>query len=278
MIQVPWQEIFHETLTAWKPIASICGSIILWFSGMPKVIVGKVVSYAKQKKFQRRLAAGIFDDATLRDAFAFYVRPKFSNKDPSVEVEPARALTYARDDLFNMVDRFLSTVAKRHLLILADSGMGKTSFLLNYFYRNYSGLLKPKLKLKIVSLSRSGSEDVIKSVDSSEVGDTVLLLDALDEDPDAVGRADERVKELLQLAENFKAVIVTCRTQFFRNDEAIPVKTGLVKIGAVRASSSKEYEFERAYLAPFDDKQIRSYLSRRFPGLFYIHQGRLREG
>ena len=49
------------------------------------------------------------------------------NVDPGQETEMRHALVATKDDLFEKVDDFLDQdTGKRHLLILADSGMGKT--------------------------------------------------------------------------------------------------------------------------------------------------------
>ena len=44
---------------------------------------------------------------------------------------------------------------------------------------------------------------------------TILLLDSLDEDPEAYGRVKDRLLEILHASQHFFRVIITCRTQFF---------------------------------------------------------------
>ena len=78
----------------------------------------------------------------------------------------------------------------------------------------------------------------------------------------------------MELAKGFRAVIITCRSQFFPTDEEIPVETGVLKIAGRAASEEAEYLFRKFYLSPFTDEQVESYLRRRFP--WYQHRERRR--
>ena len=214
------------------------------------------------------MASGGIDETTIDAATRCYVRPMYSSVDPANDAEPRHSLINARSDLFKMFEGFLSLKYpdQRHLLVLADSGMGKTSFLINYFNRIAKPISLSSIKVQLVSLSQESSDDQIRSVGIAERKNTNLFLDALDEDQRATNRVEERIEEILTLTENYRTVTITCRSQFFRSDNQIPVATKLRRIGPVPLNQSKHYEFIRVYIAPFDDDQIDEYLRKKFPG------------
>ena len=102
----------------------------------------------------------------------------------------------------------------------------------------------------------------------------MLCLDALDEDRKAIEDHRGRILELVKLTKGFRAVVITCRSQFFPTDEEIPVETGLLKIAVRAAGEEAEYLFRKFYLSPFTDDQVESYLRRRFS--WYQHRERRR--
>lgn len=152
----------------------------------------------------------------------------------------------------------------RFRIILADSGMGKTAFLLNYYarhHRRWWWQLRG-IELKLVPLNQADATDMITAVPAADRAKTVLLLDALDEDQKAIADHHQRLSELITMSKNFRAVVITCRSQFFPKDEEIP--TGLGLIINLPTGSSKEYSLQKLYLSPFTDEQVDLYLRRRY--------------
>lgn len=91
---------------------------------------------------------------------------------------------------------------------------------------------------------------------------TVLLLDALDEDPRAIASHADRLRELIEASRKFRAVVVTCRSQFFPKDEEIPRETGV--LSSMPSKDGMEYSLMKLYLSPFTDQQVETYVRRRF--------------
>lgn len=257
-------------------IAGLAVVAIAWAIGLPLFVARQISRRLSGWRLSKNLATGLFTKAALDNAVSYYVRPMYSNLDPANEWEPAIALINARADLFDMMKRFLHTqfVDQKHMLLFADSGMGKTSFLLNYLNYNYRLFNVRKKKILFVSLGQASADELLRSVPIANRGDINLFLDALDEDPRAMGDVQARVQELLFMAEGFRTVVITCRSQFFRSDEHIPVRTGLVKVGPVPLGREKHYSFFRVYLSPFDEAQVSNYLSKRFPGIFAFNERR----
>jgi len=212
----------------------------------------------------QKLSRGPYDKATIERSTRYYIRPKCTNIDPGQELELRHALIATREDLFDKIDQFLDhDNSHRHLLILADSGTGKTSFLLNYYVHNDHRPKRNRHKLAIVPLGQKNADGLVTKIPDQE--DTAILLDALDEDIQAHTDHAGRIRELMDICGKFRRVIMTCRTQFFPKDEEIPVTTGIVRLGPLRAGEKSTYEFWKLYLAPFDDQEIEQYVKKRYP-------------
>jgi hypothetical protein len=221
---------------------------------------GDVIKISKdelKKRAEKRCPH--YTEKEIRRAKRIYVRPDCAQVDPANEVE-FRKFASVREQIFKSVPRYIDAENRRHLLILADSGMGKTTFCLNFF--DYVRRVCKK-DVALISLARSNALDAIHNVPSKRT--MTLILDALDEDPKAIANGSQRLIDIMDVCSDFNLVIVTCRTHFFENDAAIPVRTGISRIIPRSAGRSSYYEFARLYLLPFDEAQIDEFLRRSFP-------------
>lgn len=203
-----------------------------------------------------------FTDEEIRAAVRHYVEPDCSSVDPTNESD-LRHFVGVRESVFAAIDRALSTEGKQHLLVLADSGMGKTTFLLNFFDRELKRPKSSRRQIAIVPLGRPDSVDQIKAVQNKR--STLLLLDALDEDSAAIKDYRARLDELMRVSADFKALVLTCRTQFFSNDQDIPTETGILRVTPRRAGTTASHEFRKVYLVPFTGKQVQRYIRNVIP-------------
>ncbi len=187
-----------------------------------------------------------------------------------------QALLYARDDLFDRVRMFVESAESddRHLFLFADSGMGKTTFLINFFAWEHRLIRRTRWRTRLISLANRSANEQIRAVPLADRKTTNLFLDALDEDQLAIGRVSSRISEIFGLTEGFRRVVITCRTQFFESDDQIPESTGVARVGPTPARRSKHYSVRKLYLSPFDETQVKQFLVRRFPGLLGMQQRR----
>lgn len=205
-----------------------------------------------------------FTDADIELACKNYIPPNCTQVDPSDEGDLRNVVALA--PLFESVDKHLAAGGeKRHLMLLADSGMGKTTFCINYYAR-HSKTKEEKRHSKHVAVVPLGRTSAIEQIgELKEKRDTVLFLDAFDEDPKAIGREGERLVELMKASSDFKNIVVTCRSQFFSSDDAIPKGSGIMYAAPRRAGQSREFPLHKLFLAPLTKEQIDLYLSKRFP-------------
>ena len=223
-----------------------------------KPLLQKLNDIRGQRAKEVTALADVFGDP--RVLLNYYVVPNCQHHNPADHDEDERSRSYVKAQVDVTLQAFLGGETllrdgRNQLFILADAGMGKTTLLLmlkmwhlfSFWPKGYDCLL---LKL---------GDDSLEQISKHEgKANTVLLLDALDEDPQAHGRIDERLKALLEASRNYRQVLITCRTQFFPSTGLDPLgDAGRVTLGGSRCPM--------LFLSLFDDTQVEEYLCKRFP-------------
>ncbi len=200
-----------------------------------------------------------FDDP--EDLSTVYVQPKCQHHNPADkdEREPRSAVrSPVFETLFDFFDDddgdYHIRDGRTQMFILSDAGMGKTSLLLMLKLFHLIDFWPKDYRCELLKLGED-TLDKIKAIESPR--NTLLLLDALDEDKTALGRIDARLQELLSHTTQFYRVILTCRTQFFPGTELDPFG----QPGFVVASNFRSPMF---FLSLFDNRQVNEYLDKRF--------------
>ncbi len=216
----------------------------------------------------------------LRDEFVdpeqlrgLYIEPHLQDRNPA-DAHQDDLLVAARQLAFERVNEFfqgklpLEKDGRHQMFILSDAGMGKTSLLLMIKLMHLTSFWPKGHNCELFKLD----EDSLKRMCAvSEKGKTVLLLDALDEDRHAWKRIRERLEELLQISEDFRRVIISCRTQFFPTMEPDAFGRAEIKV------FSSGYHCPVLYLSPFSDKQVSDFIEKKFC-LTWQHRLRLKTG
>ncbi len=249
--------------------------------------VSKLKTRLHARRIRKSLINGLSDDLYSEDAIEcstrFYVEPDCQSVDPEYEsVYTAGAYgscssMVTRQKLFGFMDFALDDKTPfKYIVLLADAGMGKSSFLLNYFASH----LRRDNKGFGIALLPFGIPDIddrISKVDQSE--NTVLFLDALNEDPQANEEHVDRLKEIIANTRNFKKIVITCRTQFFSNHEemledAIVANMDLDDLNNF-ARDGKGQLLNKVYLSPFSVEQIEDSLKCRYSLLWKKQRNKL---
>ncbi len=253
------------TVLEWLKFIGIIVGIIAGLFSIGVAVFTQVIPGYRTRKDRRYLTKGLSSDLYQSDvierATRYYIEPDCQSLDPAGTEEPRLTLA-TKQRLFAFVDDTLSGQTQhRYIIVLADTGMGKSSFLLNYYARH---LRRTRLKFDIalIPLGIPGVNERISELKNPE--ETVLFLDALDEDTLAIKDHAERLRVILDLTRKFRKIIITCRTQFFPKDEEIPKETGIVKVAPRDAGERGDHLFHKLYLSPFTDKQVEVYLNRRY--------------
>jgi hypothetical protein len=217
--------------------------------------------WRRTKAIERELQTATYLPIDVTRYTRFYVEPEFQSVDPGGAEEP-RGVIATRQAAFSVLDAAFTNESKhRYIIVLADSGMGKSALLINYF-RRHMRLNRRNYDIAIVQF---GAVNADKLSTIKYRRNTVLLLDALDEDMQAVSNVTQRLADVLAETQDFRKVLITCRSQFFASEQEIPVETGILKTGPRGAGEPAQHSLHKLYLAPFDDRQIDRYLRKRYP-------------
>ncbi|NUO81699.1 hypothetical protein HUU05_16640, partial [candidate division KSB1 bacterium] len=268
------QQISHLDQTFIYQLIILITAIVGAITGVISV-TRKSRSKQNQKRItstlEQKFSYSYFPQYATEAATAYYIKPNCSTHDPAqVKEEDIRWLL--RQSLFEVIDNFLKSNPKyRHLYILGDSGIGKSSFVLNYFVRNYQRAEKDQCHLIIMPLADPELENWIESIADQE--NTVLFLDGFDEDTKAIDDPTRRFADLIKLCKRFDRLLITSRSQFFPNDEAIQRETHIRRY-VPGAGESSDWEFEIRYLLPFSDQQARDFLRHHYPIWLFFRRRR----
>lgn len=220
-------------------------------------IVGRVSRYIGKKKDTIESVSRAFGN--VQNIQKYYVQPNCQHHNPADFDERQHRSYSIQVPVFEFLENFLRTDflekdGRSQLFVLADAGMGKTSLLVMVWLTYFKNLWPTLIKCELLKL---GADSLRKIEEIHNQHKTVLLLDALDEDQIALSDVDGRIADLLKATQDFKAVIITCRTQFFPKSGPDPFDiTGRIRIGT--------YICPTIFLSLFDDKMVEKYLNKRF--------------
>jgi len=222
-----------------------------------------------------------FDYAAVRKATDIYIPTQFQNGSPTRQDEPGFTHQYvARNPL---IPFFIKTAfneksdSERFYLILADSGMGKTTFMINLYLSYHSFFNRHrKHEMKIFRFSNPDTMTLVKAIKYEEAKDTILLLDALDEDPGIITEDpavtpseafQQRVDEIIKATRNFAEVVMTCRTQYFPGQENDPYELNIR-----RPDEKGFYKLNKIYISPFTRDEVNQYLKKKYGYLPFFNR------
>lgn len=244
-------------------------ALIIW---LLKKATSLLVQRRKNQKTARDLKPQ-FDYQMVRQATRYYIPTQYQNASPARQDEPGFTHKYVSRSL--LIPFFIKTAfnervdSERFYLILADSGMGKTTFMINLYIRYHSFFNRHRnYKMRLFRFSHPDTLAEIRAIKGEEAKNTILLLDALDEDRNIVSKDpnisdaqafQNRVDEIIEATRNFCEVVMTCRTQYFPGQEDDPYE---LKIK--RPDEKGYYILNKLYISPFNEKEVKQYLNKKF--------------
>ena len=212
----------------------------------------------------------------VKRALKDFIPTQCQNVAPSLENNPQNQFAFVtRQQLIPFfINRDLSNSMYRdkYYIILAEAGMGKTTFMLNLYARYAQKLKGSDYQIKLFPLSFPDTIDKVLQIPAEQRANTILLLDAFDEDHEAIKAHQKRLHSILQKVNDFKEVIFTCRTQFFPQEEEESGEVGVLKF----KYQDKTYQFRKIYLSPFCTEDVKAYLKKNY-GLFQLSKRRKAE-
>ncbi len=239
-------------------------------------LIKKIQTNYTNSKAAKDLAP-YFDEQKVMQSRELFIPTKFQNHSPSAEEEPGFSHRFVVKD--KLIPWFIKTgfngkkETDKFYLILADSGMGKTTFMINLFvaYNSFSNFGR-KYTIKLLPFGDNRIIDQLKEMakNQKEAKNTILLLDAFDEYkgllppvvPDGL-TDDERFRkcldEIVELTRDFREVVITSRTQYFPGQE-----NQAYELKVPRFDDKGFHTLAKLYLSPFSDKEVKQYLCKKY--------------
>lgn len=252
-------------------LESVLGAIIFYFL---TELYKKWHTYHQNKKIASNLYP-YFDYLKVKHSRKFFIPTQGQNNSPTNEEEIQQSTRFIVKK--QLIPWFLDVAfnekkeTDKFYLILADSGMGKTTFMINLYFK-YNSKWNKKYKIRLIPF---GDDRIIKHLEElagnqEEAKHTILLLDAFDEYkgllppdiPDGLSddeRFRKRLDEIVELTRDFRDVVITTRTQYFPGQEDRPYE---LKIPCF--DDKGFHTLAKLYLSPFDNKEITHYLNKKF--------------
>lgn len=235
------------------------------------------VSKIKKRRAAVEVVRSHFTSEDLAEMIRKYVPSRYSEIKDLVEIDydtesfkPQKGVY--RNLVSGMVRRFTRPSRHKYYIILADSGIGKTTFMVNLFFALHSRILpfifRPRPKTEFIHLGGS-LEPLEKIQQIPDKVNTIVLLDGLDEYNFKSSSPSAEIQNLLQHLQPFREIVITVRTQFFATTMAeIP------EIKDISMGKSGRHSVCRFYLAPFTMMDVLRFLNNEFP-LYRIRQWKM---
>ena len=253
-----WQstEKLWNQMPLWANLAIIFGVIAVVYGFLH--FIGKEVRalflFLNRERLHHRLKP-YFSRGEIQGAIDNYIPTQCQSVDPETADSPARQKLIP----FFTKKVFRGRRKEKYYLVLADSGMGKTTFMINLFFKHSGKWFKTR-RIVLVPLGHPKADEKIEFVKKKPR--TILLLDAFDEDSKTTNQNYKaRMKEIIDKTLDFQTVIFTSHPQFFPSYPDIPQEIGLYKFDGDKG----EHWFYRVYISPFSKRESHKYLRRMFP-------------
>ena len=195
-----------------------------------------------------------------------YVETRFQSKPPHDKQDPEENIHSEPSE--SLMKFYLEQVLVKNntspflYCVLAGSGMGKTTFAINLLKKYINKYTEDTIPFDIFIFNLGNNDvfDKIKTIKTEERPKSILILDALDENTNAVLDYDSFKKRLEELIKDFRIVIITCRTQFFDEENKEP---NISSLSYYNGNRTLEH-YHNHYISVFNEKDIKKYLKQKY--------------
>jgi len=248
-----------------KQISLIILFLFLFFWKLYKIYFPRVRNFLSVR-WSTKYLAKVWTATQIKLYTQYFVRPRISKISPSklLEGEIKISTDFTKDAIKHFTDKvFKENDDQKFYMILGESGVGKSAFIINLlvsFNRNYKNIFNNR-HIEAIDLSHTNPNLLITEIKNRvNTKNTILLLDAFDEDDKARENWRNRLDELGRLTQNFAKVVFTSRLQFFLSEDNEPREIG-IKVSGPEKRFHKVITF---YLYPFNEKQINKFLDYKY--------------
>ena len=183
---IPFAEQFEKWGLGKEASTALAGLAIVVLGVAVKALYKSLTERYKNSKAARDLAP-YFTYQQVKASRELFIPTQFQNQSPTHEEEPEFSHRFVSKS--PLIPFFLKIAfnekkeSDKFYLILADSGMGKTTFMIN-LYVHYTAFFnfRRKYKIRLYPFGDARILEQIKKIEPTEARDTILLLDAFDED------------------------------------------------------------------------------------------------
>ncbi len=271
---IPFAQLFEKLGMSKETSVALAGVVIIALAFALKSLTKYSLNRLKNSKAASDLSPN-FDYQYVKSSRELFIHTQFQNESPVREDEPKFSHKFVSKNL--LIPFFMKTAfnekkeSDKLYLVLADSGMGKTTFMIN-LYVQYTSFFNfgRKYKIRLFPFGDARILEHIKRIKSEEIPNTILLLDAFDEDkkvmpptePDGLSddeRFRSRLDEIIEAVRDFREVVITSRSQYFPGQEDEPYE---LKIP--RFDEKGFHILAKFYISPFDNSEIARYLNKKY--------------
>lgn len=205
-----------------------------------------------------------YHDYLEEENYQLFIPTKFQNFPPNDYPDPHDSLIVSSELL---IEKFLNEILTRKntnrdlYCVLGGSGMGKTTFAIHLFKEYVWKYKKENLPFEISFFPLSDDSVIEKINEIENQKDHVLILDALDESSQAAKNFASYIDKLEKAIKDFRIVVITCRTQFFKTEEEELKESKLRNYGINKGFRT----YNRQYISPLADKDIVDYIDKKYP-------------
>jgi hypothetical protein len=205
-----------------------------------------------------------YSSKEIYDATRNYLTTHGQSNDPADFLELKEALKKPIEKR-NLIRSFINEFSKKDFeksffLILGDSGIGKTTFLINLYIKfKLSYFPLKKRPIYLISLSDSNYFTQIQELKKTSIN-SILLLDAFDEDVTSWHNPEESLKNLLKEVSGFYTVVLSSRGHFFSSKINEVSRIELFS----KLANKEQFKLNKIYLSPINNSSIYFYLVKKY--------------